>query len=249
MDTQPYLNRINFQSKPEVSKAALFELQHRHLLHIPFENLDIHYHTPIELDLQKIYQKIVPSKRGGFCYELNGLFNELLQAIGFDTFLISARVHGENGRYSPEFDHMAIVATVEGRSYLVDAGFGKFSLEPLEIVLDAPQTDPAGVFMVDRYEAGYYRVSSQENGNWSPEYIFKLEERQLADFEPRCAFQQSSEDAHFTRKKVISIARPNGRITLNNDTLKIAEGGEVRTVEFEETEFERYLETYFGVVL
>ena len=132
MNIQKYLNRIKYYSEVKTSKEVMFGLQKQHLLNIPFENLDIHYGTRIELDLKKIFQKIIIEKRGGFCYELNSLFNELLKEIGFNTFLISGRVNNENGTYGQEFDHMAIIVILENKSYLVDVGFGRFILEPLE---------------------------------------------------------------------------------------------------------------------
>lgn len=98
---------------------------------MPFENLDIHYHRPIKVTLHDLYWKIEIRERGGFCYELNGLLGALLQELGFQVKMISARVHKKDGNYSPEFDHMALLVKVEHDTYLVDIGFGSSSLEPL----------------------------------------------------------------------------------------------------------------------
>lgn len=247
MDTTKYLDRIGYHSEIKATKDVLFLLQQKHLLSIPFENLDIHYGAKIELELQNIFEKVVINKRGGFCYELNSIYNELLKAIGFKTFLISGRVCVENDIYGQEFDHMAIIVKLENKSYLVDVGFGKFSFEPLEILIDFFQVDKYGTFVIDKHSEDYYRVNKIENLKRTPEYIFKLKERELTEFTEMCNYHQSSQESHFTKNKVISLAKPKGRITLTNTTYKITEYDKTETVEFEETEFENYLKKFFNI--
>lgn len=247
MEIPKYLERIKYDSDLKTTKENLFKLQRHHLLYVPFENLDIHYGRKISLNLLEFFEKIVIKNRGGFCYELNGLFNELLKTIGFNSQLISGRVYVESNVYGQEFDHMAIIVVIENKSYLVDVGFGKFVLEPLEFIIGVPQVDDCGTFIIDKFDKDYYVISAVENHKRTPEYIFKIKERQLNEFAAMCYFHQSSNDSHFTKKKVISLARPNGRITLNNKTFKITENSKTETFEFEETEFETYLEKYFGI--
>lgn len=247
MDTNKYLGRIGYHSEIKANKEVLFLLQQKHLLSIPFENLDIHYGTKIELELKNIFEKVVVEKRGGFCYELNSIFNDLLKAIGFKTFLISGRVFVNNDIYGQEFDHMAIIVKLEHKSYLVDVGFGKFSFEPLEILLDCFQVDKYGTFVIEKHSKDYYRVNKIENSEKTPEYIFKLKERKLREFAKMCNYHQSSQKSHFTKNKVISLAKPNGRITLTNTTYKITEYYKTETVEFEEAEFENYLKKIFNI--
>ena len=142
MDVSAYLNRINYTTQVETDKDTLFRLQKAHLLSVPFENLDIHYKIPIILEKDSFFNKIVTQKRGGFCYELNGLFYELLKAIGFQVHRVSARVHGKDGEYSQEYDHMALLVILDKEKYLVDVGFGKFTLEPLSITTNQPPMRP-----------------------------------------------------------------------------------------------------------
>lgn len=247
MEPNRYLQRIGFEAKPEATKEVLFQLQKNHLLHIPFENLDIHYGTEIVLDPARIYTKIILNKRGGFCYELNSLFCALLTHIGFDARLVSGKVHVEAERYGPEFDHMAIVVQLEGRLYLVDVGFGKFSCAPLEITPDLLQEDENGVFVIEKLNAVDYRVSRIEHSVKTPEYIFSLQERQLNEFEAMCRFHQSSAESHFTKSKVVSIATADGRITLNDASYKITRDGHTETGVFEEGKFEEHLQQFFGM--
>ncbi len=146
MNVREYLVRIGLEPDHlEPNEEVLRLLQRRHLMTVPFENLDIHWKKPIILDVDKFYEKIVVNRRGGFCYELNGLFNELLRALGFQTRLVSARVF--NGQiHGPEYDHAAIIVTLGDDEYLADVGFGDFSSEPLRYSLGVEQQDPSGIF-------------------------------------------------------------------------------------------------------
>jgi N-hydroxyarylamine O-acetyltransferase len=92
VNIEKYLERISFQDEIQINPGVLAALHRSHILNIPFENLDIHYGRKIILDLNQIEQKIIANRRGGFCYELNGLFGALLSQLGFEVKLISARV-------------------------------------------------------------------------------------------------------------------------------------------------------------
>ncbi|MEH0154118.1 arylamine N-acetyltransferase [Limibacter armeniacum] len=250
MDKNKYLERIQYKGQLETTIEVLEALQTHHLLHIPFENLDIHYGNPILLDTEKIYTKLINHQRGGFCYELNGLFFELLKHLGFDVIRISARVFdSKNGNYGAEFDHMAIVATINQEQYLVDVGFGEFTIKPLKLVLNEVQHDPNGAFVIEKTEDGYYRVSKLNGDQKEFNYIFTTTPRAFTEFGGMCTYHQSNPASHFTQKKVISKPTPNGRITLSDDYLKISENGKETTqLPFEsEADFNRYLAEYFGI--
>jgi len=247
MDIDSYLKRINFQQEIAVTKEVLFNLQRAHLLAVPFENLDIHYGTKIKLDLDAIYTKIVIKRRGGFCYELNGLFFQLLKKIGFDVKIISARVAAKDGKYGPEYDHLTIIACVNNTNYLVDVGFGRFSYSPLEISLGVEIEDKFGTFNFDEYEGEYMRVNQVEKEELIPQYIFKSHSIDFAAFEEICTYYQTSPDSHFKQNKVISISTINGRITLSANQLKITKDGKEELIVFKEEEFEQKLMAYFDI--
>ncbi|WP_162425806.1 arylamine N-acetyltransferase family protein [Pontibacter pudoricolor] len=247
MDIQLYLDRINYKSQVSVSREVLFDLQAAHLLSVPFENLDIHYKNKIRLDIASIYKKIVINRRGGFCYELNGLFYHLLKRLGFDVQMISGRVHSKDGFYGEEYDHLAIVAKVDGKKYLVDVGFGKFSYSPLEIAPDVDLSDEFGLFRFDKAHDDYLRINLVENGNLIPQYLFSLKEREFLEFKGMCEFHQTSQKSHFTHKKVVSIVTRNGRKTLSNNQIKITDGGTEKITEFEEELFELKLREHFNL--
>src|SRR5207247_5447824 len=114
---------------------------------VPFENLSIHLAEPISLAEDDLLGKIVTRRRGGFCYELNGAFALLLQALGADVVRVAARVYGD-GQPGPPFDHLALVVRLADGSgpWLADVGFGSHSTYPLRFDSRQEQDDPAGRF-------------------------------------------------------------------------------------------------------
>lgn len=249
MKVNEYLARIGFGSDEIVRDVAtLNRLQRSHLLAVPFENLDIHWKRPIVLDLGSFYKKIVADKRGGFCYELNGLFNELLTDLGFETRLVSARVFNGSG-YGPEFDHAAIIVKIGADEYLTDVGFGAFTTEPLRLTLDAEHVDPAGCFTIRKRDDDYFEVLKRDAGAWRSEYIFQDIARELGEFSEMCDFHQFSPESHFTKGKGCSIVTETGRKTLiEKNFIVTSPGGEKKeTPVNSEEEFYDLLLREFGI--
>lgn len=247
MTTREYLERIGVDGVVSPDAESLRLLQRQHLLSVPFENLDIHWKRPITLDTERFYEKIVGERRGGFCYELNGLFNELLREIGFRTRLVSAKVF--NGTdFGREFDHAAMIVTVGEIEYLADVGFGEFSAEPLRLLPDIEQQDREGIFSFQRAEPGSLVAAKKRDGQWMPEYKFSLLGRDLSEFAEMCDFQQYSPESHFTKGKLCSLMTERGRKTLTDAKYIVTTGGERSETEVgTEVEFYRVLEMEFGI--
>src|SRR5512146_3142420 len=150
LDPQGYLDRINVASQVDddslrPSLRVLRELHEAHMLAVPFENLSIHYGQPINLETAALYDKIVRRHRGGFCYELNGLFAWLLRLLGFDVTMLSVEVAEPGGAFSPAYDHLALlVRQVEGADWLADVGFGDSFRRPLRFQADVEQDGADG---------------------------------------------------------------------------------------------------------
>ncbi len=249
MNKQNYLRRINIvETNLPVTLKTLQILQRAHLLQVPFENLDIHWKRPIILDAEKFYAKIVGERRGGFCYELNGLFNELLKNLDFSSRLISARVVRADGEPGAEFDHLAILARLGDEEYLVDVGFGDFTAEPLRFILDIEQRDANGAFIIRKFDEDYFEVVKKDGEKWRGEYVFKNLERGLPEFAEMCRFHQTSPESHFTRGKVCSLMTLKGRQTLTDRKFVEIVAGEKSETEVDSEEiFNRILKREFNI--
>ena len=249
MRVEKYLNRIGaerFNFVPNLENLKY--LQRRHLLNIPFENLDIHWKKPIDLKGESLYQKIVENKRGGFCYELNGLFFELLQKTGYESKRISARVSDGKGDFGQEFDHLAIITRIEDEDYLVDVGFGDFIAEPIKFILDIEQIDTNGTFLIKKFDEIYFEVVKKNDESFISQYIFTLEKRDLSEFEKMCLFQQTSPDSHFTQNKVCSLMCIDGRKTLTDKKFMTTKANQKEDIAINsEQEFAEILEREFGI--
>lgn len=178
-----YLDRIGADRPAGADAGALRELHARHLATVPFENLDIHLGTPIELAEDRLLDKVVRQRRGGFCYELNGAFAALLRALGFRVTLLAASVSGPDG-YGPPFDHLALRVDLD-EPWLADVGFGRHSRYPLRLAGRADQPDPGGTFRLADAPAG--DVAVLRDGE--PQYRVEPRPRALADFAPTCWWQ------------------------------------------------------------
>jgi N-hydroxyarylamine O-acetyltransferase len=214
VDLEAYLRRIEYEGPRAPSAAVLRSLHRQHLFTVPFENLDIPLKTPIRLELPLLYEKIVGRRRGGFCYELNGLFYELLTGLGFQVRMLSACVRGENGGFGPEFDHMLLKVELE-EPWLADVGFGDSFLNPIPFRSGGADEVNERRYVVE--EAGNeWQLVREDNQGQVPLYRFRDVPRQLADYEEMCRFQQTSPESHFTKSWICSKATPHGRITLAN---------------------------------
>ncbi|SFP46461.1 N-hydroxyarylamine O-acetyltransferase [Amycolatopsis arida] len=222
MDVDAYLARIGATRPAAPDAAALRELHARHLESVPFENLSIHLGEPIVLESEALVDKIVRRRRGGFCYELNGAFAELLRALGFRVTLLAARAYGDEG-WGPPFDHLALRVDL-AEPWLVDVGFGRHARYPLRMTAVESQHDPEGEFLVLDAPGGDLEV--RRDGR--PVCLLEARPRELADFRPTCWYHATSPESHFTRRLTCSLPVPGGRVTLSGDRL-IETTGDART--------------------
>jgi N-hydroxyarylamine O-acetyltransferase len=199
-----YLDRIGYAGAAEPTHAVLSALQRAHMLTVPFENLDIALGRRLVLDRPLNYAKIVERRRGGWCFELNGLFAWLLEQLGYRVTLLGSRVDGERGA-GWELAHMLLRVDLD-RPYLVDVGFGEGSLEPvpLEQVADG--------------------VMRHRNGL---NVVFTNSPRRLEEFQGMSDFLQTSPESGFVRTRACTVALPDGRLRLRELVLTERHGDEV----------------------
>lgn len=248
MNPAAYLERLGCPIPARADRQALRQLHLAHLQRVPFENFDIHLGRPIHLELPLLYDKIVRRCRGGFCYELNGLFSWLLTALGYQVELLSARVYGPQG-LGPELDHLTLRVRKEG-DWLADVGFGDSFREPLPLEPDCEVVQHGTAYRLSQSGDQWTLHQRPAGGEWTPQYQFSLQPRQLEDFTPVCHFHQTDPTSPFTRKRVCTRATPKGRLTLSEDRLITTTGPtrHERPVAGEE-ERTALLRDHFGVVL
>ena len=251
MNVDAYLKRINYDGPREVSAETLRALQVAHLMSVPFENLSIHAGEPIVLDQDALFTKIVEQRRGGFCYECNGLFAGLLSALGFNVVMLGAGVAHATGGFGPIFDHMTLMVTLDER-WLVDVGFGESFVEPLLLDSRSDQVQGTRSFRLADEDDHVVLMVRNDGEDWQPQYRFTLQPYTFPDYEAMCRFHQTSPESHFTKNVVCSRATADGRITLSGIRYITTSGPQrvrdERTLSSRE-EYDRVLRDEFGVVM
>jgi N-hydroxyarylamine O-acetyltransferase len=240
-----YLDRIGASWPGAPDADALRELHRRHLETVPFENLSIHLGEPIVLTEDALVDKIVRRGRGGFCYELNGLFAALLSALGYDVSLLAASVFGNDGTLSPAFDHLALLVELDER-YLVDVGFGAHATYPLRVDWPEAQEDPAGSFLVVDAPGGDVDVLM----DGVPQYRAEPRARRFTDFARPCWWHANSPESGFHNVARCSRRTDTGRVSIIGDRLlETVDGERVETTLTTDAEVLAAYTKHFGIQL
>ncbi|MGW2170133.1 arylamine N-acetyltransferase family protein [Streptomyces sp. NPDC001705] len=226
-----YLRRLGAEHPARPTLDALRALHLLHLRTVPFENLSVHLGEEIVLEEGRLLDKVVGGRRGGFCYELNGLFGALLAALGYEVTMLAARVYGDGGRLGIPYDHMVLlVRTVDGGDWLADVGFGAHSHGPLAFGERAEQDDPGGTFRVVEAGPDAAGVRGAEATARAADldvlregrqvYRVDVRPRVLDDFVSGAWWHSTSPRSHFLQSTVCSrITEDGGRITLSGRRL------------------------------
>jgi N-hydroxyarylamine O-acetyltransferase len=249
VDTTAYLKRINYAGPLAPTADTLRQLHVRHLLSVPFENLSIHWGEPIVLTDEALFEKVVRRGRGGFCYELNGLFAALLRTLGFDVVMLAGGVLDHRGEFRPDFDHMPLMVRLAQR-WLVDVGFGDCFREPLLLDERGDQVQGRRAYRLEEVGDGHLVLLRRaEDGEWKAQYRFGLEPHVYADYVSMCRYHQTSPESWFSQGRICSLATEDGRVTLSEMRLIITRGGHREERELKsEAEYMNVLREQFGVV-
>ena len=210
MRVEPYLARVGYDGPLTPSVETLRALHRAHLLSISYENLDIHLGRRMELDPARIYAKLVERKRGGWCFEMNGLFAGVLRELGFAVTMVAGTVGGARHGQGRPGNHLVLVVSLD-RPWLVDVGFGDGFLEPLPLE-PGSYTGHGFEFRLERDDA--FWVFHNHRFGAAPSYDFQLVPVRLGDFAARSHELATSPDSSFVQKTVCQRFTPKGIVTL-----------------------------------
>jgi N-hydroxyarylamine O-acetyltransferase len=259
LDQLAYLTRIGYRGSIEPTTQTLRALQRAHLFSVPFENLDIHQGHPIRLEINHLFDKIVRRRRGGYCFEVNGLLAVLLEEIGFLVQRLSASSANDNGTYRPDFDHLVLRVTCiddPQTAWLVDVGWGDGPNEPLRLFEPGEQERDGRVYRLRPDQDCLILEEKLVGDTWLRHYRFNLVAYKLEAFAAMNLFMQSAPESPFVKKRLCSLPRSDGRITLSDRRLILTRGYGLRGGEEKEErllageeEVRQVLRAEFGVDL
>jgi len=222
-----YLARIGLNAAPEPNEQGLLQVHLAQAFSIPFENFDIHLDRAISLKSEDLAAKLILRRRGGYCFELNGLLCLALKSLGFAVRPLLARVL--YGRTDPSArTHEVLIATVSGREWLADAGFGGPGLrEPIPIV-PGQIKEQCGEFYRLNLDSQYGMVLQKRAGDaFIDLYAFDEDEVTLdVDIEMANHFTSTWPDSIFRLQRMCALPTSRGRITLTGMELAVHSDGE-----------------------
>jgi N-hydroxyarylamine O-acetyltransferase len=226
-----YLQRIGFQGAARADLHTLIELQRTHVRTVAFENLDVQLGRPVVLDHDACFDKIVRRRRGGWCFELNGVLGWALREIGFDVVRMSGGVRREHLGDSQLGNHLCLMVRLE-RRYLVDVGFGGSLSQPIPLEAGTHDHPPYRITLTDMND-GYWRFAEQAGGD-PFSYDFRTAAADETRFAEKCSLLQTDADSPFVQNLVAQRRR---------DCTHVALRGRVLTTRHASTEDRRVLST------
>lgn len=250
-DLEAYFERINYSGSTGPTEETLNGIHICHTLNVPFENLDVFYGKPPLLDEVSLYNKIVKNSRGGYCFEMNGIFSIALKSMGFNVTDLLARVSIDGINYSPKA-HQVILVETENKKWLIDVGFGNDGiLAPLLLVEDTDQKQFAHVYRIMKEPRfGGYLLQKKAGDIYNSMYAFTMDECYPDDFVMSNHYTATFPESFFKMMRMCTMPTKEGRITLTDTHFKVVENEEVTENEIKnEEEFNRYLKKYFSLDL
>jgi len=241
-----YFARIGYQGEPRPDLAGVAEIMRCQLQTVPFENLDVRAGKPISLAPEDIVAKIVQRRRGGYCYEVNGLFAMALTALGVDYRFVGCRPMTYPVRRPRT--HMAILATFDGEEWLCDTGFGSYGMRaPMRLDAAAEVRQGPDRFQLHHPDGREYRLRAWVDGDWAEQYGFDLAHHEWIDFLPANWLNSTHPETLFTQHLIAMRQTPEGRVILFDDRLKTVTRGATETRRIEPHELDAVLRERFGL--
>ena len=218
MDVEKYLERIGYRGGREPSAANLAALVKAHRLAVPYETLDPWRGRHVTLATEELFDKIVTRRRGGYCFELNGLFAWLLRELGYNVREHFGRWLMGEEQPVPMFSHRIVcVALPDGRNQIADVGIGlPLMLSPIDFAFDVPQMHGGRAYRVVRDPVLRVVVEMRRGTNWDRLFSFDTEPRLPIDFEHAHWWCQTHPDSSFLSK--LWVFRPladGGSLTIS----------------------------------
>ena len=249
-DADRYLERIGARRRTELTKEYIDELVRAHQCAVPFETTYLsEYGREIKIDTDSLYRKIVEERRGGYCFELNGLFVLLLQALGFDAWSCPCRVimGANDGDCLPPVFHRGNIVRIGDALWFCDVGFGgPMPMGAVELGREGVQEIGGERFFSVPSGHGIFRLK-RENAKGKAENVLYIS---VARWEPTDFIGPnavcSAPGGRFS-SRTVSLRTEAGYISLTGDEYSVMENGKLTRRQVSREEGGRIIGTVFGL--
>jgi N-hydroxyarylamine O-acetyltransferase len=218
MNVDAYLYRIGLNSRPPATLAGLTAIHRAHLLAVPYENIDVQFGRPVTIERPAIYEKIVEKKRGGWCYEMNGIMGWALGELGFNVTRATGAVMRETSGEASDGNHLVLRVELPEGTYLGDVGFGDGPRDPIRVVSGAFHADGFD-FSLRRIDDRWWRLNNDPRGG-APSFDFNLDPANEKLLAAKCDFLQTAAASPFVQNLVVQRHVPHGLEILRGRTLR-----------------------------
>jgi N-hydroxyarylamine O-acetyltransferase len=223
MDLDAYCARIGYAGPRTPTLGTLRALQELHPAAIPFEAIDVLLGRSIDLSPEAVDAKLIAARRGGYCYEQNGLFKRVLTAMGFEVEGLLARVLWTRPADAPlpPRSHMVLRVTIDGEAWLADVGFGaSMPTWPLRLDTEEPQPTRHETYRL-RPHGRDLRLEAKIDGDWLALHQLGLEPVLDVDYEPINWYTATHPSSHFRHRLSVARSTPRARFALSDNRLTV----------------------------
>lgn len=254
-DLALYARRIGLAQTPTAERfdaALLCQMMQAQLRHITFENLDVQAGRVVSMEPEQIVAKIIGrdgnAKRGGYCYELNGLFAMALTALGVPYQFVACRPMFYPMRRPKT--HMALVVHLQDEAYLCDLGFGSYGMRaPIALSqINIVQTQEYDRFRLVMPTVGEFVLQAELESGWVNQFGFNLSPSEWVDYLPANYLNSTHPETIFVQKLLLIRQTEQGRVLLLGDELKTTACGKTHVRTVPASELDTVLEDLFGLV-
>jgi len=246
-----YLERIGLGAeRPAPTLEALFTLQKAHLSHVPYENMDILDHIPLNLDADALFDKIVTRRRGGYCFELNELFGRLLRALGYGVTDLFARFLRNETTIPMRRHHVLwVTSPLFDGAYLTDVGVGSGSpLMPVKLEEGTEQVIASIPWRMTKDASLGWVLEEYSHEAWCKVFCFTEEPQLPVDFVATSFYCEMAPDSIFNKAPIVALRTEYGRKTIDGMLFKRFSGEDVQVEEIAAGQLDRVLKDEFGIV-
>lgn len=215
-----YLRFLDLEPDPALDLGGLGALIARHVARIPFSSVGPRLGEALPLDPESLFDRMVVRRRGGYCFEQNGLFFEVLEELGYSVTLTLARVIHDQDTH-PGLTHRFTMVDLDGRRYVADVGFGSLGPRVPVLFSDQETRDGGRRFRVAERGPGEYHLQVFKDGAFFSLYRFDLVRYGPADCELGHFWSHRHPTATFVNHLVASCLLPDEARSLRDRSLRV----------------------------